>query len=79
MLAKIIFSDVNVLLLDEPTNHLEIAAREAVEEALLDYTGAFMFVSHDRYFVDKLATHELNLDGERTELVPFTRGNCYDK
>ncbi|KQC06395.1 MAG: hypothetical protein APR54_01790 [Candidatus Cloacimonas sp. SDB] len=64
-LAKIITSNANVLLLDEPTNHLEIAAREALENALLQFEGAIIFVSHDRYLCEKLATDEINLDGKR--------------
>ncbi len=61
-LTKIIISDANVLILDEPTNHLEIAAREALEDALLMFTGTIIFVSHDRYLCEKLATREINLD-----------------
>ena len=61
-LAKIIISDANVLILDEPTNHLEISAREALEEALLQFSGTIIFVSHDRYLCEKLADREINLD-----------------
>ncbi|MCD4818686.1 MAG: ABC-F type ribosomal protection protein [Candidatus Cloacimonetes bacterium] len=61
-LAKIITSDANILILDEPTNHLEISAREALEEALQDYDGSLIFVSHDRYLQEKLATDVLDLD-----------------
>lgn len=60
-LAKIIFSESNVLVLDEPTNHLEISAREAIEDALMEYNGTIIFVSHDRYFCDKIQNREILL------------------
>src|SRR5215211_5933064 len=53
-LAEIVVSDANLLLLDEPTNNLDIPAREALEEALLDYRGTMFFISHDRYLLRKL-------------------------
>jgi ATP-binding cassette subfamily F protein 3 len=58
-LAKLIYSRVNVLLLDEPTNHLDIASCEALEDALNDYDGTIITVSHDRYFLDRIATQIL--------------------
>src|SRR3977135_679697 len=63
-LAKLIYSRVNVLVLDEPTNHLDIASREALEEALDAYEGTIVTISHDRYFLDRVATQILALDGE---------------
>src|SRR2546427_3689089 len=63
-LAKLIYSRVNVLLLDEPTNHLDIPSREALEAALDAYEGAIITISHDRYFLDRVATQILALDGE---------------
>ena len=62
-LAKLIYSGVNVLVLDEPTNHLDIPAREALEEALEAYEGTIVTISHDRYFLDRVATQILALDG----------------
>ena len=53
-LAKILLSPVNFLIMDEPTNHLDLAARAALEEALTDYDGTLLVISHDRYFLDKL-------------------------
>ena len=63
-LAKLIYSGVNVLVLDEPTNHLDIPSREALEEALQAYEGTIITISHDRYFLDRVATQILALDGE---------------
>jgi len=62
-LAKLIYSRVNVLVLDEPTNHLDIPSREALEQALDAYEGTIVTVSHDRYFLDRIATQILALDG----------------
>ena len=61
MLASLLFDSPDVLVLDEPTNHLEIEAREALESALENYGGTLIFVSHDRYFVEKLANNVLEL------------------
>jgi ATP-binding cassette subfamily F protein 3 len=63
-LAKLIYSRFNVLVLDEPTNHLDIPSREALEEALDAYEGTIITISHDRYFLDKVATQILALHGE---------------
>src|SRR5687767_4256954 len=62
-LAKLIYSRVNVLVLDEPTNHLDIPSREALEEALDAFQGTIITISHDRYFLDRVATQILALDG----------------
>lgn len=62
-LAKLIYSEVNVLVMDEPTNHLDIASREALEEALEAYSGTIITISHDRFFLDRIATQILALDG----------------
>src|SRR6267143_2148736 len=63
-LAKLICSRVNVLVLDEPTNHLDIPSREALEEALDAFEGTIITISHDRYFLDRVATQILSLNGE---------------
>jgi len=54
-LAMLMQKNINFLMLDEPTNHIDIASREVLEEALLDFRGTLMFISHDRYFVERLA------------------------
>ncbi|HEY7547840.1 MAG TPA: ATP-binding cassette domain-containing protein, partial [Blastocatellia bacterium] len=61
-LAKLIHSRANVLILDEPTNHLDIPSREALEAALAAYPGTIITVSHDRYFLDKIATEILHFE-----------------
>ncbi|MFY9553294.1 MAG: ABC-F family ATP-binding cassette domain-containing protein [Blastocatellia bacterium] len=61
-LAKLIYSRANVLVMDEPTNHLDIPSREALERALAEFPGTIITVSHDRYFLDKLATEILYFD-----------------
>jgi ATP-binding cassette subfamily F protein 3 len=61
-LLKLILSGSNFILLDEPTNHLDINSREALEEALQDYDGTILAVSHDRYFINKLATRVMEME-----------------
>jgi len=61
-LAKLIYSQKNVLMLDEPTNHLDIPAREALEAALDEYPGTIVTVSHDRFFLDRIATQILSFE-----------------
>jgi ATP-binding cassette subfamily F protein 3 len=63
-LAKLIYSGKNVLVLDEPTNHLDIPSREALENALAEYDGTVVTVSHDRYFLDKIATQMLSINSD---------------
>jgi ATP-binding cassette subfamily F protein 3 len=60
-LAKLMLSDANFLILDEPTNHLDIISKEILENAITNYTGTVLYVSHDRYFINKTATRILDL------------------
>ncbi len=60
-LAKLMLSEANFLILDEPTNHLDITSKEILENDLTHYTGTFLYVSHDRYFINKTATRILDL------------------
>jgi ATP-binding cassette, subfamily F, member 3 len=62
-LAKLMLDDAGLLLLDEPTNHLDIPAQEMLEEALQDFEGTLIFVSHDRYFIDAIATRLWIVEG----------------
>lgn len=63
-LAKLMLSNANFLILDEPTNHLDITSKEILEHALNQYTGTVLYVSHDRYFINKTATRIVELTGE---------------
>lgn len=74
-LAEIVVSGANLLVLDEPTNNLDIPAREALEGALLDFPGTLFFISHDRYFLRKLATRIVEL--EKGKLTNYLGGYDY--
>ena len=63
-LAKLMLSEANFLILDEPTNHLDIVSKEVLEEALREYAGTVLYVSHDRYFINQTATRILELTGQ---------------
>ncbi|MBE1445698.1 ATP-binding cassette domain-containing protein [Paenibacillus sp. OAS669] len=69
-LAKLMLQKANVLILDEPTNHLDLFSKEVLESALIDYEGTLLFISHDRYFLNKMAESmlELKSDGVTTYL-----------
>jgi len=75
-LAKVLRSGGNVLLLDEPTNDLDVETLRALEQALLDFPGCAVVISHDRWFLDRVATHILAFEGE-SQVVWF-EGNYAD-
>ena len=64
-LAKLMLSKANFLIMDEPTNHLDIASKEILENALNNYIGTVLYVSHDRYFINKTATRILDLTNHK--------------
>jgi len=74
-LLRMLLHPANFLLLDEPTNHLDMRAKDVLLHALSGYTGTVVFVSHDRYFIDKLATRVFEIGGGRVEVYP---GNYED-
>ena len=74
-LLRMLLHPANFLLLDEPTNHLDMRAKDVLLKALSDYTGTVVFVSHDRYFIDKLATRVFEIGEGRVEVYP---GNYED-
>ncbi len=86
-LLKIMLSKPNFLILDEPTNHLDITSREVLENALLDFDGTMLVVSHDRYFINKLAnktvylTHDgaVNIDGNYDDYLLFRQNNAVNE
>ncbi len=75
-LAKVLKAGSNVLLLDEPTNDLDVETLRALEEALLDFPGCVVVISHDRWFLDRIATHILAFEGDSQ--VEFFAGNYQD-
>ncbi len=75
-LAKMLKSGANVLLLDEPTNDLDVETLRALEEALLDFAGCAVVISHDRWFLDRIATHILAFEGDSQ--VTWFEGNYED-
>ncbi len=90
-LAKLMLKKVNLLIMDEPTNHLDISSREALEDALLAFDGTIIAVSHDRYFIKRLATRIIKLDtthergyidypvDEDFDISILTRDNLYSE
>jgi ATP-binding cassette subfamily F protein 3 len=74
-LLRLLLHPANFLLLDEPTNHLDLRAKDVLLDALMEYTGTVVFVSHDRYFIDKLATRVFEIGDGRVEVYP---GNYED-
>jgi len=74
-LLRLLLHPANFLLLDEPTNHLDLRAKDVLLDALMKYTGTVVFVSHDRYFIDNLATRVFEVGGGKVEVFP---GNYED-
>jgi ATP-binding cassette subfamily F protein 3 len=74
-LARMLMQPSNFLLLDEPTNHLDMRAKDVLLTALQEFTGTVVFVSHDRYFIDKLATRIFEVEDGRVNVFP---GNYED-
>ncbi len=68
--ARMLLRPSNTLLLDEPTNHLDLDSKDVLLEALEDFGGTLIFVSHDRYFVDKLATKVIEIGGGQASIYP---------
>ena len=71
-LAKMLRRGGNLLLLDEPTNDLDVNTMRVLEQALIDFPGCAMVISHDRFFLDRICTHLLIMEGERQD--PLVRG-----
>jgi ATP-binding cassette subfamily F protein 3 len=74
-MAKMLVSPSNMLLLDEPTNHLDLRAKDVLLDAIRNFTGTVLFVSHDRYFIDGLATRVFEVEDRRIHIYP---GNYED-
>jgi ATPase subunit of ABC transporter with duplicated ATPase domains len=75
-LARMLMSGANVLLLDEPTNDLDVNTMRALEEAILNFAGCVLVVSHDRWFLDRICTHILAFEGDSK--TTFFEGNWSD-
>jgi ATP-binding cassette, subfamily F, member 3 len=78
-LAKLMLKQANLLILDEPTNHLDIPAKEALEKALAEYEGTLLFVSHDRYFIQKMAKQVLKIEKDSCKLEPLETAFVYEE
>lgn len=70
--ARMLLRPSNILVLDEPTNHLDLDSKDVLLDALMDYGGTLLFVSHDRYFVERLATKVIEVGGGKARLYPGT-------
>lgn len=77
--VKLMLSHPNFLMMDEPTNHLDLLGKEALEESLRDYSGTMLFVSHDRYFISKIATAILVIDEGKATYYPLTYNEYMQK
>jgi ATP-binding cassette subfamily F protein 3 len=69
-MAKMLVSPANFLLLDEPTNHLDMRAKDVLLDAIRNFSGTVLFVSHDRYFIDGLATRVFEVEDRRLHIYP---------
>src|ERR1700749_680668 len=69
-MAKMLVSPSNMLLLDEPTNHLDLRAKDVLLDAIRNFSGTVLFVSHDRYFIDGLATRVFEVEDRRVHIYP---------
>jgi ATP-binding cassette subfamily F protein 3 len=79
-LARLMLTDANFLLLDEPTNNLDIASTEVLEDALEDFKGTVLTVSHDRYFLDKIVTKVVAIDHSgRVQIYPGNFSYYFEK
>lgn len=67
-LLKLMISDCNFILMDEPTNHLDIDSKEILEDAILDFEGTLLIISHDRYFLNKIASKILDMQNDQIDL-----------
>ena len=78
VLMKLLLSRCNFLILDEPTNHLDIESKEVLEDALMNFEGTILFISHDRYFINKLATKvvEMSSHGSHTYSCLLYTSRC---
>jgi len=79
-LLTLMYEKSNVLILDEPTNHLDIDSRESLEEDLINYEGTIIFISHDRYFIDKVATRVAEIENKTINVYDYDyEGYKYEK
>lgn len=78
-LCKILYNKPNFLILDEPTNHMDIASKEHLEDILTEYKGTIIFVSHDRYFVEKIADELIVFEDDDATYYPFNYDEYLEK
>ena len=69
VLCKLLLKQANLLILDEPTNHLDISSKEVLEDALNSFDGTILFISHDRYFINKIANKVLDFNQDHSQLI----------
>lgn len=79
VLMKLLLSRCNFLILDEPTNHLDIESKEVLEDALLSFEGTILFISHDRYFINKLATQVVEMSAHGSHVYTGNYSQYLDK